>query len=78
LIELLLVIISNLSDIDLVCFNCPQIDFDNLSEQATDTTGLTVARGTPVCRGKYKGVAKVITRLADAATIKQVGQKITF
>ena len=54
-----------------------QIDFDNRSGLATDTTGLTVARGTPVCRGKYRGVAKVITRLADAATIKQVFEHFT-
>jgi len=31
-----------------------------------------MAHGTPVCRGRYKGVAKVVTKLADAATIKQV------
>jgi uncharacterized protein (DUF433 family) len=38
----------------------------------TDADGSTVARGTPVCRGRYRGVARVVTRLADAATIKQV------
>ena len=50
-----------------------QVDFDKVKQQQNaDVTGLTVAHGTPVCRGKYKGVARVITRLADAPTIKQV------
>ena len=27
-------------------------------------------KGTPVCRGKYKGVAKVVTRLSEAKCIQ--------
>jgi hypothetical protein len=43
-----------------------------LSQGAAESEGWTVANGTPVCRGRYRGVARVITRLADAPTIRQV------
>ena len=29
-------------------------------------------KGTPVCRGKYRGVARVVTKLSDAKNILQV------
>ena len=39
---------------------------------AMDTLTLSDSiKGTPVCRGKYKGVAKVVTRLSDAKCIEQ-------
>ena len=57
-----------------ILFPKSQIDFESSSwsQHALDTAGLTLAHGTPVCRGRYKGVAKVVTKLADAAAIKQV------
>ena len=41
---------------------------------ATDTLTVsdTVIKGTPVCRGKYTGVARVVTKLSDAKNILQV------
>ena len=35
-------------------------------------------KGTPVCRGKYKGIAKVVTRLSDAKCIEQGDVLITI
>ena len=43
----------------------PISTFDSIST-------LNTIKGTPVCRGKYKGVAKVVTKLSDAKCIEQV------
>ncbi len=38
--------------------------------------GDQVIKGTPVGRGKYKGVARVVTRLSDAHEIQHVNELI--
>ena len=48
----------------------------NLESDSTVEIGEAV-KGTPVCRGKYKGIAKVVTRLADAKIIQQGDVLIT-
>ncbi len=35
-----------------------------------------VIKGTPVGRGKYKGIARVVTRVADAHQIENVAREI--
>ena len=37
-----------------------------------------VVKGTPICRGKYTGVAKVITKVSDAKIIEQGDILITI
>ena len=34
--------------------------------------------GTPVCRGKYQGTARIVTRLSDAKLIRQGDVLITI
>ena len=37
-----------------------------------------IVKGTPICRGKYTGVAKVITKVSDAKIIEQGDILITI